>query len=152
MKGTFKIFLKPNEKIFINGAVIKVDRKVGFELLNDVDFLLEHHVMQVEDAKTPLKQLYFIIQIMLMSPSEKPAALLLYRDSIKALLVAFENDAIVTQLQAVDASIEDDKPFEALKTLRGLFDAEAEILARRDIEPGARDRRDAPRAAQTGGR
>ncbi|MGL2349569.1 flagellar biosynthesis repressor FlbT [Helicobacter pylori] len=33
--------LKPNEKIFINGAILRVDRKVTFELLNDVTFLLE---------------------------------------------------------------------------------------------------------------
>lgn len=150
MKGTFKLFLKPNEKIFINGAVIKVDRKVGFELLNDVDFLLEHHVMQVEDANTPLKQLYFIIQIMLMSPSEKPAALTLYRDSVKAMLAAFENEAIITELQSVDACIGEDKPFEALKALRGLFDAETEILARQSAPPAPLE--PALRVAQSGGR
>ncbi len=150
MKGTFKIFLKPNEKIFINGAVIKVDRKVGFELLNDVDFLLEHHVMQVDDAKTPLKQLYFIIQIMLMSPAEKPAALTLYRDSVTALLATFENEAIITELHAVDVCIGEDKPFEALKKLRGLFDAEAEILARQSSAPV--HAAPAPRVAQSGAR
>ena len=36
MKSSFKIFLKANERIFINGAVIRVDRKVSLELLNDV--------------------------------------------------------------------------------------------------------------------
>ena len=44
MKSSFKIFLKANERIFINGAVIRVDRKVSLELLNDVQFLLENHV------------------------------------------------------------------------------------------------------------
>jgi flagellar protein FlbT len=41
MKNTLKISLKPNEKIYLNGAVIRVDRKVTLELLNDVQFLLE---------------------------------------------------------------------------------------------------------------
>ena len=129
MSGTFKLFLKANEKVFLNGAVIRADRKVGLELLNDVDFLLENHVMQIEDAKTPLKQLYFIVQIMLMSPTEKPAAMTLYRDSAKALLTAFENETIVRELKNVDRLVSEDKPFDALKALRALFPVEAEVIA-----------------------
>ncbi len=67
MKNTLKISLKPNEKIYVNGAVIRTDRKVTLEFLNDVQFLLENHVLQPEDASTPLRQLYFIVQVMLMS-------------------------------------------------------------------------------------
>jgi flagellar protein FlbT len=63
MKNTLKISLKPNEKIYINGAVVRVDRKVSIEFLNDVQFLLENHVLQPEDASTPLRQLYFIAQM-----------------------------------------------------------------------------------------
>ena len=55
MKPTLKISLKPNEKIYINGAVVKVDRKVSIEFLNDVQFLLENHVLQAEQASTPLR-------------------------------------------------------------------------------------------------
>lgn len=131
MKGTFKLFLKANERVFINGAVLRADRKVGIELLNDVDFLLENHVLQVEDANTPLKQLYFIIQIMLMSPSEKPAAAKLYKDSVKALLATFESDEILNGLKQIDVMIAEDRTFEALKALRALFEVEADILARK---------------------
>jgi flagellar biosynthesis repressor protein FlbT len=42
------ISLRRGERIFINGAVLRVDRKVCLELLNDVTFLLESHVMQAE--------------------------------------------------------------------------------------------------------
>ena len=47
------------------------DRKVSLEFLNDVTFLLESHVIQVEDTTTPLRQLYFIAQTMLMEPDER---------------------------------------------------------------------------------
>ena len=57
MKSTLRISLKAGEKIFINGAVLRVDRKVALEFLNDVTFLLENHVLQPEEAKTPLRQL-----------------------------------------------------------------------------------------------
>ena len=54
------ISLRADEKIYINGAVLRVDRKVSIELLNDVTFLLESHVMQANDATTPLRQIYFV--------------------------------------------------------------------------------------------
>ena len=74
MKSTLRISLKSGERIFINGAVLRVDRKVALEFLNDVTFLLENHVLQLEDATTPLRQLYFIAQMMLINPEGKLVA------------------------------------------------------------------------------
>ena len=68
------ITLRAGERLFINGAVIRVDRKATIELLNDVTFLLENHVMQADQATTPLRQVYFAVQVMLMDPSAKAAA------------------------------------------------------------------------------
>ena len=62
------ITLRANEKLYLNGAVLKPDRKVSIELMNDAVFLLEAHVIQERDATTPLRQLYYIVQLMLMSP------------------------------------------------------------------------------------
>ena len=64
------ITLRAGERLFLNGAVIKADRKVCLELMNDATFLLEAHVMQPDKATSPLRQLYFIVQTMLMSPAE----------------------------------------------------------------------------------
>ena len=64
-----KIHLKRNEKLFINGAVIRLDRRGSIELMNDAQFLMENHILQQEDAKTPLQQVYFIVQTMLMDPT-----------------------------------------------------------------------------------
>ncbi len=128
MKSSFKIFLKANERIFINGAVIRVDRKVSLELLNDVQFLLENHVLQAEDATTPLRQLYFIVQVMVMSPSDKETAMPLFRESLPALITAFSNQKILSELKHVDRLVIEEKYYEALKTIRGLYPVEAEIL------------------------
>jgi len=128
MKSSFKIFLKANERIFINGAVIRVDRKVSLELLNDVQFLLENHVLQAEDATTPLRQLYFIVQVMVMSPNDKEAAMPLFRESLPALIAAFSNQKILTELKHVDRLVTEEKYYEALKTIRGLYAVEEEIL------------------------
>ena len=36
MKSALKITLKPGEKIYVNGAVIRAERKTTFEFLNEV--------------------------------------------------------------------------------------------------------------------
>ncbi len=128
MKSSFKIFLKANERIFINGAVIRVDRKVSLELLNDVQFLLENHVLQAEDATTPLRQLYFIVQVMVMSPADKESAIPLFRESLPALITAFSNQKILSELKHVDRLVTEEKYYEALKTIRGLYPVEEAIL------------------------
>ena len=82
MKSTLRISLKAGERIFINGAVLRVDRKVALEFLNDVTFLLENHVLQPEGATTPLRQLYFIAQMILINPEGKDHSTAMFRKSI----------------------------------------------------------------------
>lgn len=94
MKNTLKLSLKPNEKLYVNGAVIRVDRKVTLELLNDVQFLMENHVLQPEEASTPLRQLYFILQVMLMNPQAATEARAMFRRSLPLMLANFTNEQI----------------------------------------------------------
>jgi flagellar protein FlbT len=123
------ISLRRGERIFINGAVLRVDRKVCLELLNDVTFLLESHVMQAESATTPLKRLYFVIQTMLMSPNDCETALQLCREMFVSLSGSAHDRRIMDGLRTAVRNIEDKKMFEALKTVRGLFPIEAELIA-----------------------
>lgn len=123
------ISLRAGEKIYINGAVLRVDRKVSLELLNDATFLLEAHVMKVEDAATPLRQLYFIIQIMLMNPTDSVAAREMFEKSIQLTIDISGNAALVAGLCAVKTLVDANRIFEALKATRALFPIESEILA-----------------------
>jgi flagellar protein FlbT len=135
MKNTLKITLKANEKIYINGAVIKTDRKVSLEFLNNVQFLLEGHVLQPEDATSPLKQLYFIIQIILMNPDGATEAREMLRRSLPLLLACFSHDQILASLKHIDQLVSEGHVFEALKALRGLFPLEKHILAATENPP-----------------
>jgi flagellar protein FlbT len=123
------ISLRCGEKLYINGAVLRVDRKVSLELLNDATFLLEAHVMKVEDATTPLRQLYFIIQIMLMNPNDSAEARAMCESAIRMTIAASDNAALASGLRAVQLLVDGDRTFEALKAVRALFPIEAEILA-----------------------
>ncbi|WP_256751519.1 flagellar biosynthesis repressor FlbT [Mesorhizobium sp. Mes31] len=138
MTNTLKISLKPNEKIYINGAVIRVDRKVTVELMNDVQFLLESHVIQAEDASTPLKQLYFILQVMLINPAGAAEARDMFRRSLPLLLVSFEDAQICAALKQIDRMVSEDHIYEALKAIRSLYPLERRALGGNDDVPGAR--------------
>lgn len=123
---SFRITLKPSERIYVNGAVIRVDRRVSLEFLNDVQFLLENHVLQAEHANTPLRQLYFIAQVMVMSPNDSGAARTLFRERLESLLATDLDPRALAELKTVDQWVSEGKVFAALKVIRNLFALEQE--------------------------
>jgi flagellar protein FlbT len=128
MKSTLRISLKAGERIFINGAVLRVDRKVALEFLNDVTFLLENHVLQPEDATTPLRQLYFIAQMILINPEGKEQSTVMFRKSIVMLLSCFRNEEVLAELKRIDGLVSTGRAFDALKAIRSLYPIEDNIL------------------------
>jgi flagellar protein FlbT len=135
MKSTLRISLKSGERIFVNGAVLRVDRKVAVEFLNDVTFLLENHVLQPEEASTPLRQLYFIAQMILINPEGAEQSTTMFRKSIVMLLNCFKNDEILSELKRVDGLVMQDRAFDALKAIRGLYPVEDKILNNQEMAP-----------------
>ncbi|ASY67753.1 flagellar biosynthesis repressor FlbT [Sinorhizobium fredii] len=139
MKSTLRISLKSGERIFVNGAVLRVDRKVAVEFLNDVTFLLENHVLQPEDATTPLRQLYFIAQMILINPEGAEQSTAMFRKSIVMLLACFKNDEVLAELKRIDGLVTQGRAFEALKAIRGLYPIEERILNNQEITPATID-------------
>lgn len=136
MKSSLRISLKAGERIFINGAVLRVDRKVALEFLNDVTFLLENHVLQPEQATTPLRQLYFIVQMMLINPEGADQAMSMFRKSVVMLLTCFKNDEVLSELKHIDGMVTQGRAFEALKAIRALYPIEEQILNASAIPAG----------------
>lgn len=127
--------LKAGERIFINGAVLKVDRKVSMELLNDATFLLENHVLQIEEATTPLRQLYFVAQALLIDPGNSERAKVVYQDLHHETQRVFTHREILSGLQRAAEMIDAGRAFDALKIIRGLFVTETAVLS---AEPQAK--------------
>lgn len=116
-----QIHLKRGEKLYVNGAVLKVDRRTSIEFLNDVVFLLENHVMQAEEAMTPCRQLYFVVQTMLMDPANAGLTVELYKHlsgRVRSINGAIE---LIDILDAADKKVSDGRFFDALKQLRLSF-------------------------------
>ncbi|MBV8443567.1 MAG: flagellar biosynthesis repressor FlbT [Hyphomicrobiales bacterium] len=122
------ITLRAGERFFINGAVIRIDRKASIELLNDVTFLLENHVMQAKDATTLTRQIYFAVQIMLMDPAATESATPLASSLLQTALGAYRTPELISGLRGVGQSLARGRNFEALKALRSLFALEDEEL------------------------
>jgi flagellar biosynthesis repressor protein FlbT len=121
------IHLKKNERVFINGAVIQLDRRGSIELLNDAQFLLASHVMQIEEATTPLRQLYFVVQTMLIDPVNSELTRELFTIQIDQLNIVVQWQSYRALLGVVGKLVEKTEYFEALKLLRKNFEIDAMI-------------------------
>ncbi|SRR5690554_4909808 len=124
-----RLMLKAGERLYVNGAVLRFDRKATVEIMNDVVFLLENHVLQPEETTTALRQLYFVLQSMLIEPSTAEHARTLYGQQMPRLLQTFSDPKIREGLARVDEHIGQNRAFDAMKIVRSLFPIEAEILA-----------------------
>ena len=123
------VSLRAGEKLYLNGAVITVDRKVNIELLNDVTFLLDSHVLRPAEANTPLKQLYFVVQTALMDPAAIDSISHLIDDMLERTMASFENAVVLAGLRCVQDQVSRSRYFEAMRTIRSLYATEADIMS-----------------------
>jgi flagellar biosynthesis repressor protein FlbT len=122
MTAKMRFSLKAGERIFINGAVLTVSQKVTLSLLNDARFLLESHVLQLAEATTPMRQLYFVVQALLINPQEEEKGMIAFHKIYDALLVVTPDEATKAQLRNIGNLVARKRTFEALKVIRGLFE------------------------------
>lgn len=121
MKAPLQLGLRSGEKIYVNGAVLRVDRKVRLELLNDAKFLLEAHVMKPEQATTTLRRLYFLVQGALIDPSMDAALRPALAASIELIVREGIDDATIDEMRIVAEMLDAHSYFGALKLIRGLI-------------------------------
>lgn len=128
MSTPTRVTLRAGERIFINGAVVKADGRTTLEILNDVPYLTEAEILHAQQTVTPLRQLYFILQTMVMEPGGAERAKGVYDDTMHWLQTAFENPAVLAGLKVIDSHVAVGSPFEGLRTLRTLIPVEDAIL------------------------
>ena len=129
MSAVLCLTMKSGDRVFINGAVLRVDRRTRIEVMNDATVLLGTHLLQTEQATTPLRQLYLLIQTMLIAPQAASEAERVARSMIATLEETFSSRVVLTALAAIRDDLDLAKPYPALKRLRGLFGFEDALLA-----------------------
>lgn len=128
MSQKFILRIKPRQRLFINGAVLRFDRKVSIELMNDAVFLLEQHVLLPGESTTPLRQLYLMVQTMLMAPESRSQAEPVYFQQMDNLNRLYDSVAIKEGMELVRQQYAAARLVEVLKTIRKLLPVEAEYL------------------------
>jgi flagellar protein FlbT len=121
------IDLKPKERIIIGNAVITNDnQRTRLHIEGDAPILREKDVLREEDATSPCKRIYFIIQMMYLSndPTE------IY-DSYFTTVRDVQDAAPSTALLIADISshILGGHYYKALREAKKLIDYEQELMA-----------------------
>jgi flagellar biosynthesis repressor protein FlbT len=124
-----RLSLRAGDKIYVNGAVLRVDRKTSIEILNDATFLLAQHVLQAEEATTPLRQLYFVAQTILMDPASAQGCRVVFDESHRLLCQTFMHAEVLAGLDTVGRLMDAGRTLEAMKAIRQLLPIEDRILA-----------------------
>ena len=120
------IDLKPREKILIGNAVITNDeQRTRLHIEGDTPILREKDVMKEEDADTPCKKAYFLIQCMYMArnPSmyhEK------YFDTIKEIQHAAPKLSFF--FLSINEKIIEGHYYKAMKEAKDLINLERELI------------------------
>jgi flagellar protein FlbT len=120
---SLKISLKPDEKVFIGGAVVQNgDSHIELNILNDVPLLREKDILSQQDATTPCSKVYLCVQLMYMDQ----ANLQTYQHNYRVLmdeLVKTSAEAI-PYLAEINNYLACGRYYQALKCARKLVEHE----------------------------
>lgn len=120
------IDLKPGEKILIGTAVITNDsQRTRLHISGEAAILREKDVMREEEADTPCKKIYFLIQCMYMSrtPADYHKK---YFEHVKEIQHAAPTTAFV--FLAINEKIIEGHYYKALRDAKDLIKLEEELI------------------------
>ncbi len=125
-----KITLKPQEKMILGGAVISNGNNAGCQLIieNEVPILREKDILSENDADTPCRRLYFIIQLMYIDEGNPAIHQKNYWSLVKELIKAAPST--VGLIDHISEEIVSGRCYQALKLARKLIDYEQEVTSR----------------------
>lgn len=122
------IELKPGEKILIGDAVITNDKqRARLHIAGNSPILREKDVLQEQDADTPCKKIYFLVQCMYLAGSSG-AYQSKYFELIREIQTASPTCAIF--FMQISDNIMDENFYKALKISKELIAHEEELLDR----------------------
>ena len=124
-----KITLKPHEKMILSGSVIANGSNARCQLIveNEVPILREKDILSENDADTPCRNLYFIIQLMYIDQENQAIHQknywVLVNDIVKAA------PSTVGLIDQINEEIVSGRFYQALKLSQKLIDYEQEVIS-----------------------
>ena len=124
------ITLKPQEKMILGGAVISNGSNAGCELIieNKVPILREKNILSENEADTPCRQLYFIIQLMYIDEENSEIHQKNYWRLVKEIVKAAPST--VGLIDQINEEIVSGRCYQALKLVQKLIEYEQEVISR----------------------
>ena len=120
------IDLKPKEKILIGEAVITNDgARSRLHIAGDAAILREKDVMQENEADTPCKRIYYMVQCMYLSKDPKELHKS-YFDLVKEIQSASPSSSVF--FMQINDEIMNDRYYKAMKLSKQLIEHEEELL------------------------
>ena len=122
-----KITLKPNEKVFIGGAVVQNgDSPAELSILNDVPLLRSKDVLTEQEADSACKQVYLCVQLMYMDRNNLSIYQRNYQQLIEELLAAAPTT--VDYIAEINNDLACGRYYQAMKCARKLVQFEQELI------------------------
>lgn len=124
-----KLSLKPGEKFVLNGAVVQNgDRRGVLVLQNKASVLREKDIMQVEDANTPARRIYFPVMMMYLDSAVAPRYYDEFVQRLSEFMGAVRNPDILAECVAISKHCMTQEYYKALMLCRKLIEYEDERL------------------------
>jgi len=129
-----RIELKPRERFILGGAVLQNgDARSELILENNVPILRGKNILSLEEADTPCKRIYFLIQLMYVEGGN----LAEHQDTYWALVrdIVGAAPSMLGLIDAINEQLVGGHYYEALKLTRKLINEEERLIQHAD--PGA---------------
>jgi flagellar protein FlbT len=123
-----KLKLKPGERIFISGALVRNGPMAAeLDVLNRVPLLREKDILLEADADTPCKRLYVVVQTLYLDPANKLDGFQLFSQMAMEVLKAAPSTAVY--FEKIHPMVSDGKYYTALREIRQLIAYEEELIS-----------------------
>ncbi len=123
-----RLTLKPNEKIVINGCVIRnADRRQTLTIENYADVVRGVDLLDEGDAATPVKKVYFFIQSALLRPEIRDDLRPIIQKNLAELVPIF-NQQIGGHIFEAANHVSAGNHYKAMRALREVMRYEDELL------------------------
>ncbi|MEJ0066503.1 MAG: flagellar biosynthesis repressor FlbT [Caulobacteraceae bacterium] len=124
-----KLSLKPGEKFVLNGAVVQNgDRRSALLLQNKASVLREKDIMQVDEAVSPARRIYFPVMMMYLDQVEGQSFHDEFIQRLSEFMGAVSNPDILTDCVNISRHVMIKEYYKALMLCRKLIEYEDERL------------------------
>ena len=124
-----KITLKPNERMIIGGAVVSNgDTRADFTIENKVPLLRQKDIMSENEADSPSRRLYFVIQLMYIDQDN----VLTYHNTYWSIVqdIVKAAPSVLGLIDQISELILGNQYYQALKLTKTLIEYEQEVTHR----------------------